>query len=726
MFCMKCASRIPGTRQRGFRGKGLARGYSLLEVLISIAIFAIGLLALVQLQGSLSRSAADSNQRTVAVNLAEEIMEQSRGFASLSTDPDGIVPAYADIIDSESYEPRGGINYKVVREVDDYYYGPSGLTDTPPTTGSVSDFKLVTLTVSWGGEGDDQQQFRIDDETTATLGSGSIRLTDIIAKTTSAAASRALAAGDLSLNGPDVQYDPGSRPDVISISLGNNRFKESTTPVPDVIRQDELVETTFDVVTYSQINQDASFIRREEFRAVSCECTLRVPDNANQGGHRPTVWTGVEYELGEFVSKPYGVSASNQQSVMCDVCCRDHHDGGTGADDDANDPGRAHFDPFKAADQYWTSGALAGDHKHYTRSNQGVLQISDSDGDSYVEACRLIRKAGFFKVAQDLRAESVNDFPADYFESDSGVDAYSGFVTDGTTEFETAVGSTNLYENSPPTFPEPSEMDPPVTFPGTTSGNSTVLPTPTGAESRQLQSRGVYLDYLSDELRVAINCLDLGGNGESCEVPGVGSALEIIPFFDVQLTWLARWNETPNNNPVDVSNEAVETDNAHSRGMADMTTGFGYSTVNAAIHKGNLGLTGTDPIDSLYESHEKDRDHFMLAINSGTPPPLSTTVVSGDITSAVGGVKAADVEISATDAQCDRTNTGFECVIETEADSPRLTVSNYRKQGKTLVACSEVLEVHGSDTSSNPWTRFNLPLESTSVAHIVIRENTCG
>jgi hypothetical protein len=225
---------------------------------------------------------------------------------------------------------------------------------------------------------------------------------------------------------------------------------------------------------------------------------------------------------------------------------------------------------------------------------------------------------------------------------------------------------------------------------------------------------------------VEINCLDLGGDGESCEVPGVSSALEILPFFDVQLTWLARWNETPNNNPVDVTNEAVETNNAHSRGMANMETGFGYSTVNAAIHKGNLGLTGTDPIDLLYASHEKARDHFMLAINSGTPPPLSTVLISGNITSAVGGVKAADVEISATEAQCDRTNTGFECVIENAADSPRLTVSNYRKQGKTLVACSEVLDVHGSDTSSNPWTRFNLPMESTGVAHIVIREDTCG
>jgi hypothetical protein len=144
------------------------------------------------------------------------------------------------------------------------------------------------------------------------------------------------------------------------------------------------------------------------------------------------------------------------------------------------------------------------------------------------------------------------------------------------------------------------------------------------------------------------------------------------------------------------------------------------------VHKGNLGLTGTDPIDSNYPAHEKHRDMYLLAINSGTPPPTSSVVITGNITSAVGGVKAADVEISSTGSQCDRTNTGYECVLESGASNPRLTVSNYYKNNKVLVACSDVLETHGAEIGNLNWTRFNLPSASTSIAHIVIRENTCG
>ena len=163
-----------------------------------------------------------------------------------------------------------------------------------------------------------------------------------------------------------MDYKLGQRPDIVSINLGDSKFKESTTPLPDVLRTDELVETSFDVVTYSNPNNgtNATFLRREEFRAVSCECTLRIP-SGGKGGLRPTIWNGEEYDEGEFVSKPYGESASNQQSDLCGLCCRDHHDGGSGEEDDPDDPGRARYNPFRAGHEYWDSGALAGDHLHF-------------------------------------------------------------------------------------------------------------------------------------------------------------------------------------------------------------------------------------------------------------------------------------------------------------------------------------------------------------------------
>ena len=40
------------------------KGFNLLEVLIGIAIFVIGMMALASLQGNLTRSASDANART--------------------------------------------------------------------------------------------------------------------------------------------------------------------------------------------------------------------------------------------------------------------------------------------------------------------------------------------------------------------------------------------------------------------------------------------------------------------------------------------------------------------------------------------------------------------------------------------------------------------------------------------------------------------------------------
>ena len=60
------------------------RGFALLEVVLAIAVFAFGMLALVELQTSLARSGSDANTRTVAANIAEELVERARGFTQLT------------------------------------------------------------------------------------------------------------------------------------------------------------------------------------------------------------------------------------------------------------------------------------------------------------------------------------------------------------------------------------------------------------------------------------------------------------------------------------------------------------------------------------------------------------------------------------------------------------------------------------------------------------------
>jgi len=714
-------------------------GFTLLEVLIGMVIFALGMLALTQLQGSLARNSSDSNARTVAINIAEELIEEARTFSQITTDPDGVKQAYEDIGNVPDTIERGGNTFTIESTVTDYYYDDGTFTEVPPVGAARSDMKLLELTVSW----ENSDNFFVDGSQSgegADLGSGSITLSDVISSITSPAGGKVAlgAAGDNSY-APPVDYHPGENPDIVSIELGENKFKESTTPLPDVLRANELVETRFDVVTYSQSGDNATFLRREEFRAVSCECTLRVPDSPAEGGLRPTVWTGSEYSEGEFVSKPYGEEASNQQSVFCGICCRDHHDGGTGSEDDADDPGRTRYSPFANSVGYYDSSypALEGDHQHYDRNNVGDLVLATTDGAHYVEACRMVRKDGFWRIAQDLRQEGLNSFPATFLDDAVEVGLYSDYVTDAVEDYETATDPTNNryptnpYENAPPALTLPQNMATPLIVPGSSFSEYSEM-APDGVTEQQLRSRGIYIDYMSDELREKINCLDLGGDGESCGVPQVSTSLEIIPFYDVQLTWLARWNETPNNNPVDVLNEAIADGNTHKRGIAKLTTGFGFSTVNSAVHSRNLGLTGTDPIDPLFGVQTRNYDLWVRVVDSSPKPPLSGITVAGSITSAVPGVRAADVEIDADGSLCDRTLTGYECANLSGAKAPWIAVFNYFKQGRTLLACSlypELVDLPPREfvaTSGNNKSKFSLPTTaSTAVANIVIKENSC-
>ncbi|MBT8039439.1 MAG: type IV pilus modification protein PilV, partial [Gammaproteobacteria bacterium] len=86
-------------------------GYTLIEVLVGIVIFAIGMMALAQLQGNLAKSSGDANARTVAANVAEEAIESIRRFGQITSD--GANHAYNDIVDGSDTVTRAGYTYTV-------------------------------------------------------------------------------------------------------------------------------------------------------------------------------------------------------------------------------------------------------------------------------------------------------------------------------------------------------------------------------------------------------------------------------------------------------------------------------------------------------------------------------------------------------------------------------------------------------------------------------------
>lgn len=687
------------------------RGFSLLEVVIGMFIFAVGMLALASLQGQLTRSQADAALRSVATNIAQEAIEDLRAFGRLDADPAGQIPAYADITSGVSTINRGGLSFEMVTEVTDYYYDPA--TDSfgtgNPQELVISDFKEVSVAVSWAAA----PGFRIAEGVelqAEDLGTGSISLTETISSVTTQGAGRSSTQNPPEDITPDVTYTPGQNPEVVSLSIGENRFKESTTPKPRVYRTDELVETRFDVITYSQSQSGALFLRREEFISVSCDCELaEMPASPEGGGRRPTTWAGDEYALGEYVVKPVGIAVGPQQSQFCDECCRDHHDGGSVAGDSAT----ALYDPFRAAADYWDSGSFTGDHKHYSRNNQGNLVLATATGDPYVEACRMVRVDGFMRIAQDIRQEGKNAFPENFLDEDAELEDYSDWVTGSVDAFENVLAGN--YETSPPSLASPPQAPDAGGFPV-----STTLPTLLGQESQQLRSRGVYVDYLSDDLRTVLDCvraLPAGDPVTACSAGAVvfdraipGGVLEIIPFFDVQLTWLDRWSETPANDPVDTSNEPVQTENAHSRGVATLSGSSGTSVVAASGHRGNPGLTDTDPVAPGFDAGVRTATLEVAALTAAPPPPAGTIVISGTISSGVPGLRATDIEVAGSNANCNRLPDGYACEFSNAVSPVTITISGYKKQGQVLAACSLTLSAvsNGVDANGRGFAVFDL------------------
>lgn len=723
-------------------------GFSLIEILISILVFAIAMLALAQLQASLARISADSDMRRIAIDVAEELLEDQRGFGLLETDPDGAIAAYADITDATGSITRGSTDYTITQEVVDYYYDSDTGTFTTTNANSAlhSDFKRITIDIEW-----DSPEFQLvgGQSTEGRLGSGSVRLQGIISSATSQGDSQVLTQST-GHEKPEVDYQPGANPDILSLSLGDNKFKESTVPEPDVIRDGELVESRFDVITYSQTGSGALFLRREQFSSVSCNCTLRMPPGtAESAGRRPTIWAGDEYVEGHYVDKPYGESANVQQSPLCVACCRDHHDGGSSSDDHADTAVNV-YDPFRPTDDYYSSGELRRDHKHYDRTRTGELVLAVADGDPYVEACRLIRKDGFFKVSQDFRQEDLYVFPGDFLDEPDEVEDYSDYVTTAANAFENA--SYPNYETDPPCIGGPSPCVAAPTMGGSfpTALQDGQLPSWTrlplnGSQTQQLRTRGVYIDYLSSDIRAVVDCLRAGGDAESCQTgdvvldrTGATNLLEIIPFFDVQLTSLYRWNEAPTNTPVDTTNEGLEDQNMHSRGLASRDD-YGCSTVQSRGHRGNLGFTDTAPVDPNYYDNLEMGTISVQSLNNLNGGGCNTTgepgvrSISGTIGETVNGLRVTDVEVQGVNGVlCDRTPGGFECYVSIGAINPRVDIYGYDKTGMDRWACltGNYLELDSQVTNGvGAHAVFSLegdPLPSGSGYNINIQASSCN
>lgn len=122
------------------------RGLSLFEALIAVLVLGAGVFAALRLEPELRRQADLGRQRSEAVRLAQQDLEQQRGFAVLATTAG--LPAYADIVTArhEIDMPTANTSYVLERQV---------VTDAMPGA------KDVAVTVAWTDRSGAAQQVRL-------------------------------------------------------------------------------------------------------------------------------------------------------------------------------------------------------------------------------------------------------------------------------------------------------------------------------------------------------------------------------------------------------------------------------------------------------------------------------------------------------------------------------------------------------------------------------------
>jgi type IV pilus assembly protein PilV len=113
-----------------------ARGFTILESMIALAVILIGILAITQMQTTQVVASASSRQRVEASLLAQQVIEGLRAYATIPAG--GGATAYADIANGSDAVTSSGVTYARAWTVE---------TKTAP------DHKVLAVTVSWSGGG---------------------------------------------------------------------------------------------------------------------------------------------------------------------------------------------------------------------------------------------------------------------------------------------------------------------------------------------------------------------------------------------------------------------------------------------------------------------------------------------------------------------------------------------------------------------------------------------
>jgi type II secretory pathway pseudopilin PulG len=672
-------------------------GFALLEVLVAVVVLSFGLLALAALQGTLFKTAGEAKAQSAALALATEKMEYFRGYQDL--------PAYQAIASNTTGETinLGGIAYTRKWTVSRYGYPVGGgnfaqittLTGaTPNTYVANNEFKRVLVDVTWNDAQSAQQHVALEEAIAAIDPKDSAK----VAKLTGTALPR----------GPEVRiYNPAQQQQgVIPIAIGNGTDTAATNPKP-LVNGSNVIETRFDVMTYGDLNgSTATAQARVETSIVGCSCDY---GNApSSGAMRPTYWDGTRYTIPEAATAVLGASfvplagpdaSATQQSSLCTICCRDHHDPAALPTDAAKFDPR---NPNHSAGHYLVdaSGNLVG---------SGPSNGPRTSG-KYTEACRVIRVGGLYRVA----ADSYNDYQNFLAtKNDSSTTAY----------LPTATATTN-YQNFVKGY-----LDQRIVNQGTQANWNNVLPISAPASVTSLESansvyrtqpntityqkndpakwlhlRGLYVDYLEPKALQAIadaksGCTAAGGGAPSASDLET-CVLKVLPFTSINLTELGNYTPLSGTQIVVANNNFADTLSSTAPVRGKVTLGsapVNGQTTNAyaILRRSNSGLTtllggidtedaGTSP-PATWTATQPYTPQGNGSGGGGTGGAFTTTLYVGSGTGTAypfaSNILTPYVNSSLTGVTCNGTGNPITCTSASSlGGSQTITVGNYNYQ----------------------------------------------
>ncbi len=501
------------------------KGIGLIEVLIAGIVFAVGIIAVVQLQGDFFRNSSAANARSIAMSLAEEKIEDLRGFqvtdssaidifdfTSITTDAGGhcteqILNDVCLLALPSGSVARNNITFNRSWSVTNYYYKNNTLTTTP--NGNIIQ-KLITVTVGWTD---------IDNTSQTTS------LSTVINKFSSTS-STGLLANNMGGSGekPVVFYTPSTDTHVTPISVGTDTKRETLVPSTQTV--DGYSRTNFIAYTYSGLASGNQLVREEEFQTVACDCLFNGvsgndlnPSDDNDTSDDATyaaahhLWNTASDTYidvpGDLVSgkvkgcvKGGGGNCASYPDNLCDTCCKDHHDVSSSI---------FKFDPFRSANDF-----TLGDHNHYNGTNPVTT-------GQYLESCRFKRVNGYWRVFQDWNLVKFSLLPLSDLINSTTKATYTAYVQAVIDEHldESKVGGETL--NSAPVKP--------TTINHVSSGNYINLSV---GDKPELTARAVYLDYIDSTHLTKIKNKKLAGQ----------DYLLHLPFYELEVAPVSNWLST--------------------------------------------------------------------------------------------------------------------------------------------------------------------------------------